>query len=109
MPDVVHVQVPPVERSVFRLELQQCRSTEVRAGQLAWMQREQQAEVSKVRLQHRLPAQVVVIVPGNDRQPGVEQVVALIVEGGVVPSEQLQARGNGLLDAPCVTVVERRS
>ena len=80
-PDVVVMQVPEVRRLVLGLEDRQAlAAAEVRARPRARVQREQEAQIRDVRVQQRQAAQIVGAVAGHDREPGIQEVVTLLVE-----------------------------
>ena len=73
------------------------------------VEREQEAQVRQVRLEQRQPAQVVGAVAGNDAEPGVQQVVALLEGAAVVGGEHLHGLGRGgLQGAPVRAVQDQR-
>src|SRR5262249_46310942 len=57
--DVFDVQIERVRRVVRRLEYGKRLSAKVTAGTLAWIQREQEAQVRRVRLEDGKPAEIV--------------------------------------------------
>ena len=72
---------------VWRLEDGQRSRREDGADRLAVIEREQEAQIGDVRFEQREPAEVVGAVAGNDREPGVEQVVGLLEQAAIVDGQ----------------------
>ena len=104
--DVLIVQVPEVRRLVFRFEDRQTLPIlQVGAGPLARMPREQEAEVGGVGVEQRQSAQIVRRIAGHDREPGVQEVVTLLVERSVVPGKDFDAFGHAAIQPGRVAVI----
>ena len=108
VPDVVVVQVPEVRRLMLGLEDREAfAAAEMRAGALARC-----ASVNRKLRSATLvfrsgeAPQVVRRVAGHDREPGVQEVVALLVECAVVPGKDFHALGDAPIEPARVAVVD---
>ena len=87
--DVVDVQVEGVRDVVGRLEDGQRRLVQVRTDPFAGIRREQEAEIRQIGFQQRQATHVVRAVAGDDTEPGIEQVIALVEQHPVMDGKDL--------------------
>ena len=105
--DVVAVQIPEVRRLMIGLEDRQTlAAAEVRAGAVPGVQGEQEAQVRDVGIEEREAPQIVRRIAGHDREPGVQEVVTLLVECSVVPGKGFHALRDAPIEPVRVAVVD---
>ena len=68
--------------------------------------REEKAQVGDVGVEERQAPQVVSRIAGHDREPGVQEVVTLLVECSVVPGKDFDALGDAPIEPARVAVVD---
>jgi hypothetical protein len=80
-------------------------ASQVGARAVARVVGEEQAEVRSVGIEEGEAPEVVGRIAGHDREPGIQEVVALLKEGSVVPGKGFDRAGDARLEAGSVAVV----
>src|SRR5262245_54072651 len=73
---------------------------------LSLVQGKEEGIIGVVRIQNVHPSQIQLIVPGDDSQVGVQEVVALVNQHGIHGGEDLGESSDSVIDAGQVTVIK---
>jgi hypothetical protein len=75
VPDILNVEVEGVRRMMRRLEYGEGLAAKMTTGPLAGVEREEEAQIRRVRLEDGESSQIVSAVSRDDAQPGIEKTI----------------------------------
>src|SRR5690242_15879008 len=85
------MKVEEVRRTMRGLENRQTFRAKVRVDRISHARREKERKIRVRRAEHPELTEVVHVVARDDREPGVQRVVALLDNAGIVNGEHLEA------------------
>src|ERR1017187_9596282 len=103
--DVVMVEVPEIWRLVLGLEDREAlAASELGARARSGVERKEKAQVRDIGVEDSQTPEVVGRIAGHDGEPGVQEVVRLLIQGALVPGKGLRAFRDALVQASRIAI-----